>query len=82
MLAVEILEPLAENVWLVFVGFDRFLVQLLLCLAGGDQAVFRHVVTKAVGRLRVLAGGLQVRVSHGVAEFLEIRVRACFQMFV
>lgn len=54
---VEVLEPLAENVWLVF-RLDRLFVQLLLRLGGRDQAVLGYIVAEAVGSLRVLARGL------------------------
>lgn len=82
VVAVEVLEPLGEDVGGVGVGFDGFLVEFLLGGAVGDEAVFGDVVAEAEGRLAVLAGAFEVGVADGVAELLEVGVRAGFEVLV
>lgn len=82
VVAVEVLEPSGEDVGRVGVGLDGFLVKFLLGGAVGDEAVFGDVIAEAEGRLTVVAGAFEVGVADSVAEFLEIRVWAGFEMLV
>ena len=78
---MEILEPLAEDVWLIF-RFDRLFIQLLLRLTARDQAVLGNIVTETVSGLGVLPCRLQVGVSNGIAELLQIGIRSRLKLLV
>lgn len=82
VVAVEVLQPLGEDVRAVLVGLDGFVVEFLLRVAAGHEAVFRDIVAEAEGGLAVLARALEVGVADGVAESLQGGVRAGVEVFV
>jgi len=58
--AMELFQPVEENVVWVRIVLDGFFVKLLLGLGGGSERVFEDVVTIAVGGLGILSCGLDL----------------------
>ncbi len=79
---MEVLEPLAQDVGLMLIRFDRLVVQLLLRLARGCKAELGDVVTESVRSLRVLSCRLEMRVSDLVTILLEVCIITGLEVLV
>jgi hypothetical protein len=81
MLLVEILQPSVKDIRAVC-GFDRLIIELLLCLGVGDKTILDDIVAKTVGSLGILPCGFEMGVANRIPRLLQLGVLPGLELLI